>query len=118
PTRRSTRPPAPPARRRRAAVAEAFGGRSLLALVGWRVVPVLRGRHAFDRDQLDRVGRFLDDDVELVALALGGPAQHVVGTHLAARGLPDPDSHAKEVRALEVLVDRSQAVVPREPATD
>src|SRR3954447_10840464 len=67
-------------------------------------------------DELDRVGRLLDHDVELGALRLRRPLEHVVGAPRRVGRLADADAHAQELVGLQARLQRPQPVVAGEPA--
>ena len=50
--------------------------------------------------------------------ALVGRRKHVVRAGRCRRRLADADAHADEVIRMQMRLDRLQAVVPGEPATD
>lgn len=85
---------------------------------GALVVAGLGGFGALGEDHLHRVGRLGHGDVELGTLGLAGPTQHVVGALLPTGRLPDADAHPHEVVALQVRLDRLEAVVAGQPPAD
>src|SRR4051812_36356877 len=86
------------------------------SIAGGRVEPVLGGGHADLEDGLDGVGGQLDRHPECLAVGLPRPAQHVVGPLLAPGRLPDADPDAHEVVAVQMGLDRLEAVVTGQPA--
>ena len=59
-------------------------------------------RDAVGEDQLDGIGRFLHHDVELAAVALARPLEHVVGALGLVVRLADADPDPGEVVGVEV----------------
>src|SRR5487761_1905567 len=77
-----------------------------------------RGRCTLFADQFDRVGSHIDARAHHVDLGLGRSRQHVLCSLLPTLRLADADPHANEVQAMEMLLERAQAVVSRSPTSD
>src|SRR5262249_49493329 len=113
--RTASREPANPAR---VGSSRSSGGsaRRLTANSQRTIEAVLGGNDAVGQDRFDRVGGLFDRHIELAALGRARAPEHMVDALPAAGRLADPDPDPRERVRVQVGLDRSQPVVPGQPA--